>query len=531
MIPGTQESAVDDDLSRTVSTPTIQPPQKKHKCGRDERPARDNPCCSCGPRNKCAQTATCSCKLARRACTSCDPGSFGNCRNTRSPSKPLRDLFEQQRKKNAVAITNSTPAKSNDDDDDNASKSPTDDPVLCGLINSDNTAKYPSSSAKQPPSDNKQQAYRDSSQESETADPSGPSEKENTVLNNNNTEGGGDEVTANGRDDVPIRNNSRKPNSGTVNDSDEETEEKDDASEEGEGMDGTKRNANAEQTDAEPVAIRFSATTQTVDAGSVGANGIFNRDNNYGPWDVEYRVIEDDPLLQQLNAADNLLMRVYGDTIHKNDGTHLDGGIEDNAVWQWRWSRVAAVNLRLWDVPRKCALGKRFVNLLANEFRGARLRKWNSERVVIFPSVILQRKPNMSAKQIKKVIEQRLDMWEAGRFKELCNEVINKGKSESAGLSPDEWDDDGASDNVAMRYNSLVLSGKIRAAVRMATSRGLGGPLGPDDTCSKTGKRVLDVLASKYPSISRPEALKDGSVLGFDVYPEYEYESYTFTTY
>ena len=208
---------------------------------------------------------------------------------------------------------------------------------------------------------------------------------------------------------------------------DEETEDEDDASEEGKGMDGTKRTANAEQTDAEPVAIRFSAATQTVDAGSVGANGIFNRDNNYGPWDVEYRVIEDDPLLQQLNAADNLLMGVYGDTIHKNDGTHLDGGIEDNAVWQWRWSRVAAVNLRLWDVPRKCALGKRFVNLLANEFRGARLRKWNSERVVIFPSVILQRKPNMSAKQIKKVIEQRLYMWEAGRFKELCNEVINKG--------------------------------------------------------------------------------------------------------
>lgn len=103
-------------------------------------------------------------------------------------------------------------------------------------------------------------------------------------------------------------------------------------------------------------------------------------------------------------------MRVYGDTIHQNDGLHLDGGIEDDGVWQWRWSRVTAVNLRLWDVLRKCALGKRFVNLLANEFRGARLRQWNAERVVLFPSVILHRKPNMTAKQIKKVIGQRLDM-------------------------------------------------------------------------------------------------------------------------
>ena len=37
----------------------------------------------------------------------------------------------------------------------------------------------------------------------------------------------------------------------------------------------------------------------------------------------------------------------------------------------------------------------------------------------------------MNAKQIKKVIEQRLDMWEAGRFNKLCNEVINKGKGKA----------------------------------------------------------------------------------------------------
>ncbi len=30
------------------------------------------------------------------------------------------------------------------------------------------------------------------------------------------------------------------------------------------------------------------------------------------------------------------LCAVYGDTIHQNDGRHLDGGIANDAVWQGR---------------------------------------------------------------------------------------------------------------------------------------------------------------------------------------------------
>ncbi len=33
------------------------------------------------------------------------------------------------------------------------------------------------------------------------------------------------------------------------------------------------------------------------------------------------------PLLQLLEAADGKLMSAYDDTIHLNNGTHLDGGI------------------------------------------------------------------------------------------------------------------------------------------------------------------------------------------------------------
>ncbi len=44
----------------------------------------------------------------------------------------------------------------------------------------------------------------------------------------------------------------------------------------------------------------------------------------------------DDPLIQAFTPADHKLLEVYGDTIHQNDGTHLDGGIGigDNRLWQ-----------------------------------------------------------------------------------------------------------------------------------------------------------------------------------------------------
>ena len=35
-----------------------------------------------------------------------------------------------------------------------------------------------------------------------------------------------------------------------------------------------------------------------------------------------------DPLLHELTAADRKLISVYGDTLHRNDGSHLHGGID-----------------------------------------------------------------------------------------------------------------------------------------------------------------------------------------------------------
>ena len=64
----------------------------------------------------------------------------------------------------------------------------------------------------------------------------------------------------------------------------------------------------------------------------------------------------------------------------------------------------------------------------------------------------------------------------------------------------------------------MVVSGKVRDAVRMATSRDGGGLLHPDSTDAKSGKPVVDVLQDKHPEMWIPDASADG-MMAFEPYP------------
>ena len=61
-------------------------------------------------------------------------------------------------------------------------------------------------------------------------------------------------------------------------------------------------------------------------------------------------------------------------------------------------------------------------------------------------------------------------------------------------------------EKVAKTFESLVLKGKIRSAVRFATMRDKGGFLAPDATDEKTGLTVLEVLKGKHPEAIIPDA-------------------------
>jgi hypothetical protein len=99
---------------------------------------------------------------------------------------------------------------------------------------------------------------------------------------------------------------------------------------------------------------------------------------------------EEDLGRQILHACNNQLVMVYRDSIHRNNGRHLDGGVTDDSIWQWRYNWVVAHPHPMYNPP-KGGLGQRVVLTMAREFGGVREWRWNSERALIFACVSCER--------------------------------------------------------------------------------------------------------------------------------------------
>ena len=97
-------------------------------------------------------------------------------------------------------------------------------------------------------------------------------------------------------------------------------------------------------------------------------------------------------------------------------------------------------------------------------------------------------------------LTQRMDLWEQGHHKALvddteCCEVLSRHTSSRV---PSD-------DSQARAFNSRVLSGRLRLAVRTLTGHMGGSVRQPDDPCSKSGRPVWQVLQEKHPPLRDPE--------------------------
>ena len=199
---------------------------------------------------------------------------------------------------------------------------------------------------------------------------------------------------------------------------------------------------------------------------------------------------------QVLTDCDRKLIAVFGDTTHRNDGRHLNGGIDDDLVWQRRYDKVVANSHRLYSPP-KGNVGKDVVRTFAEELKGVRERKWNSERPLCFIACVLRHRQGCTqSKDIRRRINNRLALWKAGKFDALIQDITATALARAgSGGRPDE-----DLESVARAFNSQVLDGKLKSAVRNLTIGERGGVLGPEDLCTKTGQPVIDVLQSKHPA-------------------------------
>jgi hypothetical protein len=114
------------------------------------------------------------------------------------------------------------------------------------------------------------------------------------------------------------------------------------------------------------------------------------------------------------SPADNALDLIYRDYLHANDGSHLDGGIIDDRVWQTYYKQLMVYQPSHYQLPKN-TIGTRFLNFLSSLLDGIVSRRHNSEKMLVFIMVILQRKPSIkSNKEANAYIASKLDQWEEG---------------------------------------------------------------------------------------------------------------------
>ena len=214
-----------------------------------------------------------------------------------------------------------------------------------------------------------------------------------------------------------------------------------------------------------------------------------------------------------VTAADRLLDSAYGDHVHDNAGTHLQGGFSDDALWQRRWRRMAQIATTRYQAPAG-RVGRRFIATLTSEFRGVRERRWNSERPLVFVATVLQTTQGVRrAKDIRSRLAQRMDLWDQGHFKALVDDAEGEVLSRQPSSRPPD------AEARARSFNARVLSGRLRSAVRTLTNRSGGGVRQPDDLCTKSGRPVWQVLQEKHPALRDPTSVgdEDGA---FEPYPD-----------
>ena len=150
--------------------------------------------------------------------------------------------------------------------------------------------------------------------------------------------------------------------------------------------------------------------------------------------------------------------------------------------------------------PTKKLYRKKFINLLTTEINNVVQRKSNSEKVIIYMSVILQKSRDIKkSKDVKALLEHRMSLWQS----EQLNTVVNLAVFASNTYKCSEKNQ--SLDQIVRVFQRLLLQGKIWDATNFVlNSTRKGGNLEPESIDPKTGLDVKTVLERKHPPKSKP---------------------------
>jgi hypothetical protein len=191
----------------------------------------------------------------------------------------------------------------------------------------------------------------------------------------------------------------------------------------------------------------------------------------------DIRTVEIDPesladlLNQEMFPVDVKLKAVHnGETLHRNDGRHLNGGIADDKYWQGLWDEINPIGHALYYPPQG-KVGAMVVEKYAELLDGVIDRRWNSEKPLVFLACILRRRQGcIRSKDIRRRIENRLELWEDGKFNALVQNTVNEALRGVGGGRPSNDEE-----KIARAFHNKILDGKLHQAVRALTNREGGG--------------------------------------------------------
>eukprot|EP00956_Cyclotella_meneghiniana_P009504 scaffold13157_cov41-Cyclotella_meneghiniana.AAC.3 len=437
-----------DSQSTQESVPSVAPAKtprsrssKQQKRSNSNDKARDEVCCPCSRSSTCSQRGgSCVCVQNKRACTNCNPLNCGKCTNTHKKRTGVLRAAIANRER-MLTLLQARPRSQLSQDSASSTNTSTVNPGNTGLGSAPRgedttTESAERSSENNNPSSDPSDVQAGDESVTSASDDDTHNERENAGLENSTNTG--------------VRRGDSDPTAGgtaTASNAEENADRGSDSEANGAETEETDHLDSEEEEDELPQ--QNNNNHIGMDAGLDVSNDEFNTANELRSFDVGYRVIEEDSRLQNLTPADWKLMGVYGDTIHQNDGRHLDGGINDDAVWQRRWRKVVSTKLSLWFAP-KGKIGRAFVELLAKEWRGVRERHWNAERPIVFAAVVLSRSSTVkSASGIKATIEARLKLWEAERYAELVGDCVTEGERKGFGKHSERRDTEEELSNIA----------------------------------------------------------------------------------
>ena len=199
--------------------------------------------------------------------------------------------------------------------------------------------------------------------------------------------------------------------------------------------------------------------------------------------------------------ANMLLQGVYGDFPHHNYGSHLEGGVADNAIWQRHWRRLAAQSASWYATPYE-AVGRRFTAILDLECRRVLDRSWNSEIPLVFAHVVLTKKLGVHRAQENRArITRRMYLWDRGIHTGMVGDAkvegaTQEGRAASGGEEGEEA--------ISQSYpDTMFLVSFGRPSTRQPTGRG-EGVFSQMTNVPKPGDRFAEVLREKQPDMCVP---------------------------